>query len=199
MNKGTVGILSFIAGVAVGAVVVGRVLKAKYEQIAQEEIDSVKETFAERAKEEFGDESEKTEKKPVVDTDKPTLAEYAAKLEEEGYINNTETKKKKGGTKNVKKKKPCVISPDEFDEYAENDNYELVSLNYYADGVLANDYDEIIDDVDGTVGAGSLETFGEYEEDSVFVRNDALKTIYEICRDTRKYSDVVKESYPMED
>ena len=82
---------------------------------------------------------------------------------------------------------PYVISPDEFgNEF----DYEEVSLTYYADGVLTDDQDNIIEDVEGLVGLDSLNHFGEYEDDSVFVRNDALQTDYEILADLRNYSDV---------
>ena len=54
--------------------------------------------------------------------------------------------------------------------------------------------DDIVDNVDDVVGVDSLTHFGEYEEDSVFVRNDLLQTDYEILRDPRKYSDVVGDS-----
>ena len=84
--------------------------------------------------------------------------------------------------------KPYVISPEEFGEA----DYNIVSLNYYADGVLANDFDEVVDDVENTVGEDFEEHFGDYEEDSVFVRNDELGLDYEILRDMRNFSDVVK-------
>ena len=81
---------------------------------------------------------------------------------------------------------------DELDEFDELDGYEAISLKYYADGVVTDDYDEPIEDVDAIIGSDSLTRFGEYEDDSVFVRNEALKTDYEILADIRKYSDVVK-------
>ena len=46
--------------------------------------------------------------------------------------------------------------------------------------MLTDTYDNVIEDVEGTVGKKSLKHFGEYEEDSVFVRNDDLETDYEI-------------------
>ena len=85
---------------------------------------------------------------------------------------------------------PYVIPPEEFGET----DYEIISLTYYADGILADDMDDIVDDVDDIVGADSLTHFGEYEEDSVFVRNDLREVDYEILRDPRKYSDVVGDS-----
>ena len=85
--------------------------------------------------------------------------------------------------------KPYVISPEEFGEFEE---YEKISLTYYADKVLADENDEEVDDVDEIVGEESLNHFGEYEDDSVFVRNDRLKCDYEILLDQRNYSDVAK-------
>ena len=43
------------------------------------------------------------------------------------------------------------------------------------------------------VGFESLNHFGEYEDDSVFVRNDAKKCDYEILLDQKLYSDVINE------
>ena len=46
--------------------------------------------------------------------------------------------------------KPYVISPEEFGDF---DEYTKLSLTYYSDGVLADENDEIVDDIDETVGA----------------------------------------------
>ena len=83
--------------------------------------------------------------------------------------------------------KPRVIPPEEFGE----EDYAVISLNYYADGVLADDWDKVIEDVENTVGEDFANHFGEYEDDSVFVRNDELEKDYEILLDMRNYSDVV--------
>ena len=45
MNK-TVNFMIFVVGAAVGSIVTWRYIDKKYEQIAQEEIDSVNEVFA---------------------------------------------------------------------------------------------------------------------------------------------------------
>ena len=50
-----------------------------------------------------------------------------------------------------------------------------------------------IEDVDDVVGMESLTRFGEYEDDSVFVRNDRLRCDYEILMDERTYSEARKE------
>ena len=60
--------------------------------------------------------------------------------------------------------------------------------------VVLDEDDHIIDDVEDIVGEGFSKHFGEYEEDSVFVRNDGKKHDYEILKDFRLYSDVVKNN-----
>ena len=86
--------------------------------------------------------------------------------------------------------KPYVISPDEFGEF---EDYERISLSYYADQILADEDDEKVEDVDNVVGLESLIHFGEFEDDSVFVRNDRLKCDYEILLDQRTYSDIIRQ------
>ena len=83
---------------------------------------------------------------------------------------------------------PYVISPDEFGNM---DDHTLISLTYYADGVLADDWDTKVINPDEEVGPNIESHFGEYEEDTVFVRNEKLKNDYEICRDLRTYTEVI--------
>lgn len=184
MNNGIKSTFIFFLGAAAGAVVTWALLKNKYEQIAQEEIDSVKEVFAERlaaAESEGEPEAEKPTDKEVEKQEiKGNIKVYSEIIKGEGY--NTEEQEDEDVCK------PTVISPEEFGEM---DGYDTVSLTYYADGVLTDDYDNVIEDVDSVVGRESLTHFGEYEDDSVFVRNVTEQTDYEILLDTRKYSDVM--------
>ncbi len=189
MNK-TKNFILFVLGVAVGSVVTWRYVEKKYEQIAQDEIDSVKEVFSKRETE-F---TEDTEVQIKADNakKKPSVIEYAAWLRKRGYTNYSDMVDEK--PEEVKEEpmsvdKPYVIAPEEFGEL---DDYETISLIYYADQILADDNDVIVDDIEDVVGFDSLNSFGEYEDDSVFVRNDRLKCDYEILLDQRKYSDVIK-------
>ena len=179
----------FTVGAAIGSAVTWKLLKAKYEQLAQEEIESVKEAFSNMPKYEGPENSE--EESVFSDKDKE---EYAKLVGEAGYINYSDT------TTTVKEiddvEKPYVIAPDEFGDC----DYRTISLTYYEDKVLADDMDNIIDDVDDVVGLSSLDTFGQYEDDTVFVRNDRRRCDYEICLDSRTYSDVTGISpHQMED
>jgi lipopolysaccharide export system protein LptC len=189
MNK-TINFMMFVLGVAVGSVVTWRYVEKKYEQIAQEEIDSVKEVFS-RRETEF---TENTEARIKADNakEKPSVIEYAARLREQGYTNYSDMADEK--PEEVKEEsmsidKPYVIAPEEFGDL---DDYETISLTYYADQILADDNDEIVDDIEDVVGFDSLNSFGEYEDDSVFVRNDRMKCDYEILLDQRKYSSVIR-------
>ena len=47
-------------------------------------------------------------------------------------------------------------------------------------------------DMDVIGGEDTLTHFGEYEDDSIFVRNDELKIDFEILRDERNYTDVYR-------
>lgn len=183
----------FVVGLTLGAAATWLCIRKRYEQIAQEEIDSVKSAFAERKSNASLYDLKTTEN----DTNKtkanqaklkPDLIDYAIKLTDEGYTNYTV-----GHNKVMEKEmvdtieKPYVISPDEFGEFEE---YSHISLTYYSDGVLADDADDLMDDIADTVGSDFASHFGDYEEDSVFIRNDRFKCDYEILRDNRAYSAV---------
>lgn len=193
MNK-IVPVITFIAGAALGTVVTWQFTKKQYEQRVQEEVESVKKVFSERydtkpASDEVEEENEEEDPKSSTYLgEKPSVMEYATELLKRRYTpdeeDTTEDKEILPG--------PVVIPPDEF---GEDEAYEKISLTYYADGVLADEMDKIVKDVDTFVGEESLTHFGEWEDDSVFVRNDRFKRYYEILLDQRKYSDVV-EQYP---
>ncbi len=188
MNK-TKNFMMFVLGVAVGSVVTWRYVEKKYEQIAQDEIDSVKEVFSKRTAEIAKDAEDRIKADNA--KEKPSIIEYAAGLRKLGYTNYSDMVDEK--PEEVKEEpmsvdKPYVITPDEFGEL---DDYDTISLTYYTDQILADDNDDIVDDIEDVVGFESLNAFGEYEDDSVFVRNDRLKCDYEILLDQRKYSDVI--------
>lgn len=168
----------FAAGAAIGSAVTWKILKTKYERLAQEEIDSVKEVFSRRAK-------QTDELADNVDQDR-----YENILKDEGYVQSSDIEEKEVPSK-MRAVKPYVITPEEF---GDQDGYDISTLTYYSDGVLTDDFDEVIEDIEGLVGEDSLEHFGEYEDDSVFVRNDISRTDYEILRDERSYSEVVGTS-----
>ena len=206
MNSTLKGVLIFVLGAAAGSLATWKLIEKKYKDIAQEEIDSVKDTFSKMKKNEYpdkledypdfeefddSDDSDDVEEEPKPEqkidrNNKPDIVEYAKILSETGYTNYAERqdKKEKKGVEPVEDERPYVISPDEF---GEKDGYENVTLTYYADGVLTDYFDNVISNVDEVVGFDSLDHFGEYEDDVVFVRNEKMETDYEILRDLRDF------------
>lgn len=164
----------FVTGAAVGSFVTWRLLKDKYAQIAQEEIDSVKEAFC----------ASRPQAEPESTNDEEGFEEavekYEAILNEEGYVDYSARAKEKGGDADMKDKKPYVIPPEEYGEIYE---YDTRNLTYYDNGVLTDEDDNVIDDVESMIGTDALNHFGDYEPDSVHVRNDKQKVDYEILRD----------------
>ena len=193
MNTRLSNTLAFTVGVAAGALVTYILIKKHFKKIADDEIDTMREYFQNKraeeanALEEEPDEAEVKEARDEHQEDKPNIREYASLIKKENYTNYSDTTAdKKKEVDDVEK--PYVITPEEFGEL----DYSTISLTYYSDGVLTYESDELVEDVDDIVGADFAEHFGEYEDDSVFIRNDRMKTDFEILADKRNYSDVVE-------
>ena len=189
MNNKIAFVLGLAVGAATGTVASWRLLKRHYKRIAEEEIESVKKWY-----QDMYDETEHTgytENKPEVEETPEEKAQLVTEYHE------IVKKYDKAGMATVASTHPYTISPEEF---GEKDGYETITLSYYADGVLA-DYasDELVEEVDALVGTDSLNTFGEYEQDAVYVRNDANKTDYEIIRDSSRYTEIKRDVYTNRD
>lgn len=196
-------LLIFASGAAIGSAVTWKLVKTKYELLAQEEINSMKEVYSTKSEGQGEDISEKDEEDPELRAkaeeakEKPSVSEYAARLQKHGYVNYSdpasidndveEEESEQEEEDMVDVDKPYVIAPEES-----GNGYNIVSLTYYADKVLADENDELIEDVEELVGFESLTHFGEYEDDSVYVRNDRLGIDYEILLDQRTYAEARK-------
>lgn len=200
MNSKLLSFLAFVMGAAAGSLVTWKFVEKKYKQISQEEIDSVKETYAKMRKDDLEAkqadleaakaklhpaEPEKVETPEIQPEEVKKYEDIIVKHNYTSYSNNVD---EKGG--DVMTDRPYIISPDEFGDYPD---YETISLTYYNDKVLTDEYNEIVDDIDDLIGDDSLNHFGEYEDDSVFVRNDALKVDYEILLDPANYRDIAPQ------
>lgn len=174
--------LIFAVGAGIGSVVTWKLIEAQYKKIVQEEIDSMDEYYRNK----YGVEEPEKETEPE-DGNMPdgqvNIREYAAQLAKNKYTNYSGNERP--DQKEVDDvEKPYVIPPTEFGEL---DGYMTRTLYYHADGVLTDDQDEIVEDADDVVGTNFSDHYGEYEEDSVCVRNDAKRTDYEILYDPSNY------------
>ena len=200
MNTKVACAIAFVAGAAVGVAASWRVLDTKYKKLADKEIASVKELFYSKPVEnnEEPDESEekKFEQSPEEDFTEEEKKEYTnivsnytnyttkSVVEEEPNVEITDSEP----NVTITDSEPYVISPVELGDC----DYDVIDLIYYeGDNTLTDEEDEIINDVGELIGWESLEHFGEYEDDSVCVRNDIRKVDYEVLLDVRKYSEVM--------
>lgn len=188
MNYTLNSCIAFAVGAAIGSLVAWKISKRRYEELMQKETEELREYYTGKLERLEGDLDE------YVNEWNETEEEYERKLNKLGYTDYSSIGDDTDDKEVDDIKKPYVIAPEEF---GNNSDYECVSLTYYADGVLADEMDYIVEDVDDTVGKESLKHFGQYEDDSVFVRNERLECDYEILLDSRKYSDVVGPTNPL--
>ena len=192
MKSRFINVLMFAAGAAIGSAVTWKIVKTQYDRIVQEELDSIREAFGEdnAPDESAGEEQSECEgqinwdeledlKEEMEDEQEPDVD----RKKYEKITNNYKTEK--GGSETMAKE-PYVISPYDFGEL---DEYHQIELTYYADGILEDDEYNIVTDVEELIGRESLFTFGEYEDDSVFVRNEHLSTDFQILKDYRTYAE----------
>lgn len=182
MNK--VLYFGIMAGAAaIAAVATWVYAKDKFAKQASDDISEMKayykEKYESQPKEEAAEPAKKEQPKTEAQKKAEDLKTYRQMARDKYKANHDE-----------EESNPHVITPEQF---GENNHYDRITLTYYADHVLADENDEIIRDVEETIGFGSLNHFGEYEADIVYVQNDILKCYYEITRDLRKYEDVAGE------
>lgn len=201
MNNKIKYLFIFAAGAALGVasscLYFDKKYKQKYEDIANSEINSAIKNL--KAKEDIkaeekndtqnSDTHEKTDTyEEIIETNKYRGTIYDDEDDDDEYIIE-EVEEEEVRRRNVASK-PYVISPGEFGDHPD---YDIITLKFYADKVLTDEVDEIMDDPDSCVGWTSLTHFGEYEDDTVYVRNDRLKADYEILREPETYEEMLEE------
>lgn len=180
MNDKLSSVIIFCGGVFIGGFLTWDFFKTKYEKIANEEIASVKETFEHR--------EHKSEKDYEIEEELKGNDAYVNIIDSNSYRNYSNTTietDKKGGTADMELNRSYVITPE---QYEDNVDYTKVSLTWYSDEVLEDDWGNVLDP-DDVIGRDALTTFGQYEDDSVFVRDDDEQVDYEVLRDTRSYEE----------
>ena len=196
MNNNVKCLLAFTFGAVVGVAASWKYMELKYEKKYQEDIESVKEVFSskpvEEKLEEADEEDEQVETEETYESEEPDTEftkedrnDYHKILQTQNYHNNYSSISKEGDASDESLVDgPYIIDPGEVGEL----DYEVIELVYYeGDHVLADELDEIVDDVEGTVGKANLEKFGEY--DSICVRNDMRRVDYEILLDVREFTE----------
>lgn len=207
------GVGGLLVGGSVGFVVTRHILKTKYEAIAQEEINDVKEFYRNRDKDVVEESSDVPDFSKEEDEQlEADIAQLDAIVASRGYDEQeieVSTGPYMGGMsveertpiheaeflEFVEKRntnEPYVISIDEFMD--EHEDYDKHTLTYFeADETLIDSNEKIIPEVSATVGIDPLTMFGRFSKDKniVYVRNERLEMDYEVCLDTRSYTEAI--------
>jgi hypothetical protein len=177
------GLFIFAAGVVAGAVAGAYLVKDKIMADAKQEIEEVREYY--RSKKESKKE-ETVEEQPIEEVKEEK--EYKTIVENSGYINYN--KPEQIIQHSVLEDVPYAIDPEEFGD-KEEEGWDTTTLTYFADGVLVDDVDEIVEQPDVVVGLDNLRIFEEFPDATcVYVRNETWRTDFEILRDDWKWSDL---------
>ena len=199
-------VIGFLVGIVIGSVLTYHGLKNKVEAEIDEEVNKVKEFYKdqlEKQQAEYFEKEEYLKSKAAVAEDKGSVVSKIINLnnvEKSEEKQNEETEDEDGFEETtgafeiledniIVQDKPFVIEEDRVGEYI---SYDLISLIYFSDGVLTDDWEVPVENPDETVGKEYVEYF-ETGEDVVYVRNDKLKCDFEITRDLRTYEEVKEE------
>ena len=193
-------LIIFVAGCAVGGVGASLYLKDVYRRYAQEEIDSVidrerhlREEMSSKQQADVVEDStedriEQAQEAAKSNANKSSITEYANVIEKEGYKDYSAISKPEPKEEKSAKEEPISYIPPS--EFGAEDEYEQIELTYYADGILADDEGEVVSDVAASVGWEFDEHFGEFEETTVYVKNDTMKAYYVVAMSEDEYAEV---------
>lgn len=165
---------AFLAGAAVGVVATWRFFERKYRRVANEEIASVKAAFRREKAKSQADTAREQDAGDVTETYEELIRQYSGSAKDPENVEIPASEK------------PYIISQEQFGEL---EDYDTISFTYYANGVLVDENDDVIEDTDGLVGEDSLSHFDRYGSEAIFVRNDRLKCDCEILRDLNDYEE----------
>ena len=177
------GFFIFAAGVVAGAVAGAYLVKDKVMADAKQEIEEVREYY--KSKKESKKE-ETVEEQPADEVKEEK--EYKTIVENSGYVNYN--KPEQVAQHSVLEDEPYSIDPEEFGD-KEEEGWDTMTLTYFADGVLIDDTDEVVEQPEVVVGLDNLKIFEEFPDATcVYVRNETWRTDFEILKDDWKWSDL---------
>lgn len=174
--------LAFVSGALLGVGSSFLYFKKKHEKLLDEQVASIKEACSRS----LVKEKKETSKRDDIHTYKDMVSKQYTNVK---AVENKNPEPKQNPVK-TQPKPFYVIEPT---EYGEETGYEVASLIYYADGYLVDEYDEPVEDFRDLVGSDFAEHFGEYEDDSVYIRNDERHCDYEILKSLKTYREVLHD------
>lgn len=205
---GSTAIASLLAGAAAGYLFAKRQLSMKFDERLKAEIEETRAFYKKVYKEDEFQTPEKAVEtllpgaakalraykgiEPQVVITDEDLVEIRDKLIEANVFDNagdSTEEIEETDIRNRTEEAPFILSKDEF--MSNDSGYTQSTLTYYAgDGVLMDEREDRIDEVDKTVAERNLKRFGYGSGDPrvVYIRNDALEIEFEVLRHDGKYS-----------
>lgn len=187
--------LIFLGGVAIGGgggfLVTNALLKQKYEQISEEEIASVKESFRNELEKRQAVNAEEAAKA----FDKYTGTDMDGDQEVGKLVNQIGHEAKKTEYENGQGKPlpaPYVITQLVYDDPTKP--FKSLSWRYYSDGAVIKDDNQPVqsmEELDRTIGRECLANFDD--EDVLYVRNEQMGVDIEITMVGRTWAEELKE------
>lgn len=175
-------LVSFVAGLVVGGVAMS-VVKQKD---CEEQIESVKEAFSSIK----GKRDDPENKEDHIPTPKSSF-EYRNDKADVSTYKSISTNYNKVEPMNEIEWGTRVIAPTEVGMCPD---YDIETLQYYSDNILTDDNGCVIESPEDIIGDKALDSFGEYEEDCVYVVNDDNSMYYEIYKNLERYADIRPDS-----
>lgn len=182
--------LLFIGGMAVGVAISWQYHKNKYEQMIQEDMESLRARRGKTVESAECDKDTKVDDKSVDEEVYEPIDEDLDKASNIIDVHKYKTKVDGNEETHIEAVRPYIINSTEF---ASVPMYDTDTFYYHKNDVITNDDDSaVIEDVEYYLGMSILEVkahFGESEEDTdaVYVRNDKLKTDIEILWDEEDF------------
>lgn len=189
-------VLAFSCGAAVGILGTRAYFKRKYQEIADSEIESMKKFYEKHTeKEEKEPENDKKLEFPV--TEKTSLSldvspEKADFYRTRYYTLSNDLAESENPRESAENNAQYQIDVDEFDLV---NGYSKEEYAYYMeDGTLVDSHDNVII-IGDTVSIDNIDSFEKAAEDVWFIRNERLKTDFELTKVYASYGDIVGDEY----
>ena len=187
-------LLYFSLGAVCGAALTYFCTKRYYEGIIDDEIASVKEAYNKKEEDDISESEESDEAREHFRKSREALNKYKSRVRSLGYAreetvdeDDIEREEELVEEPDVtvypregRADKPYVISPEIYHEELCG-VYDKEALVYWAgnDCLVSEDQEHL--DIESTVGAENLKTVGQYEDDTVYIRNERLGMDFEVC------------------
>lgn len=172
---------SFLVGAAASGVTTWLITKKRYEKKHQEELDAVWKDISSTDRNAGAAQAKAAEELTVEDAvfHKPDLNEYANRIRQENYT-----------APDLPKTNDYIYEIDASD--LDEDEYQIIELVLYSDGVLADDQDFPLSDPDITVGTEYRSILNG--KDEAFIRNEKTKIDYDICRSQLSFREMLEHN-----